>query len=121
MATDDLILLGRVVATHGIRGQLRIVSYSGEAATLRAAATIMLADAQGVMEVFEVSSSSVHGTRVLVSLKGYNNINQVQHLVGREVHVRRSQLPPLDQDEYYWHDLLGLQVVTDTGQQLGRL
>ncbi|HEY5973718.1 MAG TPA: ribosome maturation factor RimM, partial [Geobacteraceae bacterium] len=70
MAADDLILLGRVVATHGIRGQLRIVSYSGEAATLRAAETIMLASAQGGMESFAVSSSSVHGTRVLVGLKG---------------------------------------------------
>jgi 16S rRNA processing protein RimM len=122
MAADDLILLGRVVATHGIRGQLRVVSYSGEAATLRAATTIMLAGAtQGGMESFAVSSSSVHGTRMLVSLKGYDNINQVQHLVGREVYVRRSQLPALDEDEYYWHDLLGLQVVTESGQRLGQL
>ena len=46
---------------------------------------------------------------------------QVQHLVGREVYVRRSQLPPPADDEYYWHDLLGLQVVTDAGRRLGEL
>ena len=49
------------------------------------------------------------------------DINQVLPLVGRELYVRRSQLPPLADDEFYWFDLIGLRVVTDEGLELGRL
>ncbi len=47
----------------------------------------------------------------MLSLEGYDNINEVLHLVGREIYVMPDQLPELADDEYYWCDLLGLQVI----------
>lgn len=117
----ELILLGKVVATHGIKGQLRVVSYSGELENIIALRSLMLKGPNGGMETFEVAASAIHGKKVLLTLKDYCNINQVLHLVGRELYARREQLPALGEGEYYWCELLGLKVVTDQGETLGEL
>jgi 16S rRNA processing protein RimM len=73
------------------------------------------------MEVFDVAAIARHGKKVLLTLKGFDTINKVTHLVGRELHVRREQLPDLPEGEYYWCDLLGLRVLTDRDEELGIL
>jgi len=115
------ILLGKVAATHGIRGQLRVISYSGEPSNLTGLRTVMLKDSGGVVQSFTVATAAVHGKKLLLALEGYTSINQVLPLVGRELYADRDQLPPLDDGEFYWCDLLGLEVRTDRGDLLGRL
>lgn len=115
------ILIGKIAATHGIRGQLRVISYSGEPGNLTGLRSVMLKGTTGNMEYFAVAGAAVHGTKLLLTLKGYTEINQVLHLVGRELYADRDQLPPLDDGEYYWCDLLGLRVMTDQGDLLGSL
>jgi 16S rRNA processing protein RimM len=116
---DELVVLGRISGTHGIRGELKVHSYSEDAVTLQRAAFVLLRMPDGTLEPYAVAAVRASGKKVLLSLQGFDSINQVQHLIGREVCVRRDQLPPLDEDEYYWHDLLGMSVVTATGQPLG--
>ena len=115
------MLIGKIAAPHGIRGQLRVISYSGEPANLAGLRSVMLKGATGGMEHFAVAGATVHGAKLLLSLKGYTEINQVLHLVGRELYAERDQLPPLDDGEYYWCDLIGLRVVTELGDLLGNL
>lgn len=115
------VLLGKVVAPHGLRGQLRVVTYSGESANLAALDSIILKGPNGELDTFAVAHAAIHGKKVLITLQDYSDINQVTHLVGRELYARRDQLPELPPGEYYWCDLLGLQVVTAAGESLGRL
>ncbi len=118
---DDLILLGKVVGTHGIRGELRVVCYSGEYDTLIGLSELHLRGAQGELQELPIASVRVHSGKALVKLCRYDDINAVNHLVGREVVVQRSQLPELEDDEYYWHDLIGLRVLMESGEELGTL
>lgn len=115
------VLLGKVIATHGIRGQLRVVLFSGEFSSVAGIDSVILKGPSGVMDTFAVADVARHGKKVLITLKGADNINQVLNLVGRELYVRREQLPQLTEGEYYWCDLLGLRVVTDQGEELGIL
>ena len=119
--SNELILLGKIAGTHGIRGQLRVVSFSGESDTFLSLKKVLLKDTAGRETMHDVAGASAHGRKILLSLKGLADINQAEQLVGRELYVHRSQLPPLGEDEYYWFDLIGLRVVTDTGEELGRL
>lgn len=118
---SEAVLLGKVIATHGIRGQLRIVLYSGDFSSVAGVESLMLLGEGGEKVAFAVAATARHGKKVLVTLRDYHDINQVLHLVGREVYVRREQLPELPEGEYYWCDLLGLGVVTDRGEDLGIL
>jgi 16S rRNA processing protein RimM len=115
------VLLGKIAGTHGIRGELRVVSYSGEYDTLATLGTFLLKGATGELKAYPLDSVRIHGNKAIVRLKGFSDINQVAHLVGQEILVRRDQLPELEEGEYYWHDLIGLSVATLDGDRLGTL
>lgn len=117
----EAVLLGKVVSTHGIRGQLKVAAYSGEFDTILSLESVTLKGPDGRMESFEVAAAAVHGNRLLLTLRQFTNINEVQHLVGRELYARRDQFPPLPEGEFYWCDLIGLTVVTGEGETLGSI
>jgi 16S rRNA processing protein RimM len=121
MESDSLILIGKVAATHGIKGQLRITSYSGHFDSLLTADAVILKEPSGRTDTFAISAANLHGKKLLLAFAGLNDINRVTHLVGSEIYLRRDQLPATDDGEYYWLDLIGLKVVTDAGEQLGLL
>jgi 16S rRNA processing protein RimM len=120
-SNKNMFVIGKVTATHGVRGQLRIVSYSGDFSTISKLKNIVLQGPDGEKESVKITSSAMHCKKLLVTLQGYNDINQVQHLVGREIYAERGQLPELAEGEYYWCDLIGLTVVTAGGIHLGEL
>jgi 16S rRNA processing protein RimM len=115
------VVLGKIAAAHGVRGQLKVTSYSGETATLTLLKKVMLRSQAGLLEPFTVNSAARHGRKFLISFAGLDSINEVLPLVGREIVVYREQLPELPDGEYYWCDLLGLQVNTIAGESLGKL
>lgn len=121
MTEDNLILMGKVAATHGIKGQLRVVPYSGMADNLLHCESLLLRDSKGLMTKFDVAAAMVHSKKLLVSLKGFSGINQVLHFVGSEILLYKEQLATPEDDEYYWHDLIGMKVVTTDGTDLGVL
>ncbi|HTG83129.1 MAG TPA: ribosome maturation factor RimM [Geobacteraceae bacterium] len=118
---SELVLLGKVVATHGVRGQLRVFLFSGDLSSIAGLDSVILKAPNGEMETFEVAATAHHGKKFLLTLKKYDNVNQVLHLVGRELYVEQEQLPDLPEGEYYWRDLVGLRVVTEQGEVLGTL
>lgn len=121
MNDGELLLLGKISGTHGIKGQLKVFSYSGERDTLLSLSSVVLKEPSGRTETFAVAAASLQGKKVLLSLEGFADISRAERLVGREVYACRDQLPALAEDEYYWFQLEGLQVVTIRGDVLGRL
>jgi len=117
----ELIPIGKVLGPHGIKGQLRIIPYSGDSASITSLRTVLLRAPGGAYDSYELVRAVEHKKQVLVTLKGFDNINQVLSLVGREVFIRRDQFPRLPEGEYYWCDLIGLVVQTEGGETLGEL
>lgn len=118
-APDTLITVGKIIGTHGIKGLLKLHSYSGNLETLQSVKKVTLKSAQGTFQDFELKSVAPHGGKPMIGLKGLDDINQALTLVGSEVCLLRSQLPETDEDEYYWCDLMGLSVATIDGVELG--
>ena len=119
--SSKTVLIGKIQATQGIRGQLRVIPFAGDASSISELESVMVKAPGGALERFPVVSAKAHGKRVILTLKPFDNINQVLHLVGREIYADRGSLPELPSDEYYWSDLLGLQVATEDGEALGEL
>jgi len=121
-APDELITVGRISGTHGIKGQLKVYSYSGNLESLSAARSIMLRSPDGAtLQEVGVKGVKPHSHGFILSLRGYDTIDLALPLVGSDLCLRRSQLPEPDDDEYYWCDLIGLRVVTVDGVELGTL
>jgi len=119
LVQDELIPVGKIVATHGIRGHLKLHSYSGNIESLQSSETVLLRGKGGVLKEFAPKTVSPHAGGFILSLDGFTDIDQVLPLVGSELFLKRSQLPEPEEDEYYWRDLIGLTVVTDQGFVLG--
>jgi 16S rRNA processing protein RimM len=113
--------IGKIAGTHGIRGHLRVQTFSEEYEALMALESVMLKGPDGRMDSFELASARPHGKKAVIALKGYDNINQVLHLVGREIFADREQFPVLPDGEYYWCDIIGIKVYLDTGEFLGEI
>jgi len=118
---SDLLAIGKITGTHGIRGMVKVHLYSGDDHTLRAVDGLVLRHGDGRQQTISVVGLQGHGRKTLLSLKGYGSIDDALPLVGGELVVRRDQLPEPAEDEYYWADLIGLKVVTDDGADLGTL
>ncbi|CAH2031586.1 ribosome maturation factor RimM [Trichlorobacter ammonificans] len=116
-----LIAVGRISGPHGVRGQLRLHSYSGNIETLQAAREIRLAMADGTMGRFRLTRAVQHGSKMLLTIAGIDSADAAGRLAGAELLVDQDQLPAAGDDEYYWKDLIGLTVVTDQGMRLGTL
>jgi 16S rRNA processing protein RimM len=119
--SKNTVLIGKIQSTQGIKGQLRVIPFAGDASSISQLKTVTVKSPAGAMEQFSVVSAKPHGNRVILTLKQFDNINQVLHLVGREIYAEREALPDLPPDEFYWSDLLGLEVETEEGEALGKL
>jgi 16S rRNA processing protein RimM len=119
--SEKMVLVGKIQGTHGIKGQLRVVPFAGDASSISQLKKLTVKSPAGAMEEFSVVAAKPHGNRVILTLKEFDNINQVLHLVGREIYADREGLPELPPDEFYWSDLLGLDVETEEGEALGKL
>lgn len=73
----------------------------------------------GTSRLYRVAEGRVHGKGIVVRLDGVADREQARALLGCDISVERHQLPPLAEGEFYWVDLLGLEVVTVTGVVLG--
>lgn len=114
---DDLVLVGHITGAYGLQGWVRIRPYSDDADALLHARTWWL-DKPAMRDV-EVMQSRVHTDDVVAKLMGVADRDAAEALKGATVQIARSHFPALSDDEYYWVDLIGLDVENLQGQHLG--
>ena len=119
--SDVLIPVGKIIGTHGIKGMLKVHSFSGNLESLHAVQTVILKSKEGKLQEYGLKSVTPHAGKLMIGLKGLDEINLVLPLVGSEICLLRSQLPIPDDNEYYWFDLIGLKVATIDGEELGTI
>jgi 16S rRNA processing protein RimM len=114
------VTLGRVSGLHGVKGWLKIFSYTDPRDSIVDFATWVLRIGNDEQTV-ELEESRKHARTVAVKLKAIEDRDQAQTLVGADIAVERDALAPCQPGEFYWADLQGSAVVTVQGEPLGRL
>ncbi len=114
----ELVLLGRITGTHGLKGEVKIATYTGEPEDIAAYGALASAG-----RYFHISAiRSVKGGTVIAVLRGVTNRDEAEKLRGTELYVSRAALPPPeDDDEYYHSDLIGLNAVSPDGETIGKI
>jgi len=118
---ESLLEIGDIVGTHGLRGDLRIRLKSGDPDLLLTMKTICLRLPTGKVANIEITRQILHKGRVLMRLQGYDSIDLAEQIVGSLVLLAEEMLPDLHDDEYYWGQLEGLQVVDQQRGEVGKL
>ena len=119
-AGTPLLILGKIVSVHGIRGAVKVYSHTQPLDNVLNYPVWTLRKGQQQRQV-SVIAGRLQGRILVVQLKGLRDRDEALELVDWEICVPQSELPELSEDEYYWHQLEGLQVVTLEGQLLGRI
>jgi 16S rRNA processing protein RimM len=117
---DPWVVLGEVVKTQGLRGQVKVRSEIVDPENFLLPG-ICLRRRDGSLEPLEVLSYRRHKGGYVLAFRGCETIAAVSPLVGCELVCRGSQLPPPGEDEYYHYQILNLPVFTFCGRELGRL
>jgi 16S rRNA processing protein RimM len=119
---NETVSIGKIVGVHGLNGTCKVYPYADSRDVfVRGGEIFVLPVAEATLKAFEVDWSKPHNRLVLVSLKGVNDRNQAEKLVGSEIVIDRAGLPNLDPGTYYWHDLIGMTVYSKEDVFLGRL
>lgn len=117
---DNFVLVGKVAKPHGIKGELKIFPYSGQPEDFTFFKEILLSHSdKSEGKAFTVTRSRGQGKFAILKLDGVEGRDASESFSGQEVWASKETLPPLEDDEFYWHEMVGLQVVTDAGRQLG--
>ena len=120
MSTDRRILLGRVAGDFGVRGELKLLSWTDPRDAIFKYQPWILRAGDAEREVSGVRGRDT-GKLVIASFPGVESREQAESLKGAEIYVLRSQLPPPAPGEYYWVDLEGLAVSNLEGVDFGRV
>lgn len=116
------VTLGRVAGVYGVKGWLKVVSYTRPAANILNYPRWWIAKGEG----FEASlvEGRIHGRGLVAQISGrdgeaISDRDIAEALVGAEIQVLRSELPPPGKGQYYWADLIGMRVQSEQGDELG--
>lgn len=120
MTGEKLVLLGKIVGVHGVRGELKLESHTEPRTQIFRYQPWLLRSASGE-RTLEGCRGRAQGKRLVAELPGIADRDAAAALVGTEIWVARSALPQAKPGEYYWSDLEGLEVVTVAGVSLGRV
>lgn len=110
------VCVGAIVGAHGVRGQVRIKSFTEVAAHVAAYGPV--ADESGTRRFTIAVNGEVKGL-VIARLDGVNDRNQAEALRGTRLYVPRAKLPATAEDEFLYSDLVGLRAEDETGAVLG--
>lgn len=114
----NLIDVGQIAGVYGIKGWLKVHSFTEPQDNLFAYGPWWLKTAHGVRSV-EIDESRPHGKGYVVHIQGVDDRDQAAFYTGVTIAVEKQQLPDLEGDDYYWHQLQGLKVVSHwDGQRL---
>ncbi|MBI5886822.1 MAG: 16S rRNA processing protein RimM [Deltaproteobacteria bacterium] len=116
MSKDKTIPIGRITGPHGIKGEVRFTPY-GELEDIGWEG-ITVVTRQGRTPC-KVTGARPHKDGYLLTIAGYATRNEAEGLTGAELHVDRSAMPVLEDGEYYNFELIGAQVTTNEGRDLG--
>jgi 16S rRNA processing protein RimM len=113
--------VGKIVNTHGIRGEVKILPISDFAdMRLKNGETIIAFSPDGnTQRILEIIRSREHKQMYLVTLRGIDSLNDAELIKGWQVKIEEHQMHDLDEGEYYFHEIMGCEVITDTGEILG--
>ena len=117
---QKFVLLGKIVGVHGVRGELKLESYTEPRAQIFSYRPWLMRSASGEIAVDQCRGRT-QGKGLVAELPGVSDRDAAAALVGTEIWVTRSVLPAPKPGEYYWSDLEGLEVVTVEGVALGRV
>ncbi|MDN3921925.1 ribosome maturation factor RimM [Roseateles violae] len=129
---EDAIEVGRILDAWGVKGWIKVQAYSSDAQALfssrrwflqppEESKPLMAKPKTALPQLLKILAVRDHGEGIVAGVQGVNDRNGAEALRGARIFISRSAFPSADPNEYYWVDLIGLNVVNRQGETLGEV
>ncbi|MFQ3236765.1 MAG: 16S rRNA processing protein RimM [Paraglaciecola sp.] len=115
---SDTLVMGKIGAPFGVKGWVKITSYTNELDGIFGYSPWLL-DQAGQSKEFIVDQWRTHNKGLVAKLVGVETRDDAESIKNLDISIKAQQLPQLDGDEFYWRELVGMQVITEKGYSLG--
>lgn len=117
----EYVYIGRVANTHGVRGDIKVFPTTDDPKRFEKLKKIIIEDARGHEDEYHIKGVKYVNKFVVLNLKELTDMDMALKLKQGIVKIDRKHALPLEEDEYYVQDLMGIDVVDEEGVQLGTL
>lgn len=117
----DLLVVGEIVKVRGLHGCLKVLTSMETQDVVTGLKFVYLEDVLGQRKSHDIRVLTASGKFVFLELKDITDRDSAQTLVGCKVLIPRDKMQELPPGEYYWRDIIGLEVYDETGKYLGRI
>ncbi|AMR50280.1 ribosome maturation factor RimM [Bacillus velezensis] len=119
--TNRWFNVGKIVNTHGIKGEVRVISKTDFAEERYKPGNTLYLFVEGAAEPIKVTVSAhrLHKQFHLLQFKEMPSLNEVEHLRNMVIKVPEEDLGELEEDEFYFHEIIGCEVVSEDGELIG--
>ena len=120
MEDDKKIYLGKITGVHGIKGWLKIQSFSSPPENILNYPSWII-DNQGEEDFYSIEQGRKQNKKIVVKLENIDDRNTAESLINSKILILRSDLPKLSNENYYWSDLVGLSVLNSEETVIGKI
>lgn len=120
MKSDKKILVGKISNPHGIKGWVKVISFTDPIENILSYKQWIISDKE-TEKTYYLEDSRVQGNKIVIKLENVNDRNDAALLKNLQIQVNRSDLPELDQNSYYWEDLVDFNVIDIKGNHVGKV
>ncbi len=125
-SSRPVVVLGRFVGVHGIRGALKVLSWTEPRDEILRLGPWLLGSSKAGNELknytsVKLASGRIQGKALVVTLPGINDRTTAENQIGKMIAIRQEDMPDCEANSWYWSDIVGLQVVNLEGHELGKL
>lgn len=117
---ENLLRVGVITTTHGVRGEVKVFPTTDDPQRFKKLKNVILDDGKQQLDL-EITSVKFFKNMVILKFKGLDNMNDVEKFKQADLLVTRENAVKLKPGEYFIADLIGLQGISDEGEDLGEL
>ena len=117
---EKQLQVGVISSTHGVRGEVKVFPTTDDVTRFRQLKKVYL-DTGREMLPLDIQNVKFFKQFAILKFKGIDNINDIEKYRGKSLMIDREDAVDLEEDEYFIADMIGIQVVSDEGEDLGIL
>jgi len=121
MQEEDLLVVGTVVGIHGIKGKIKVYPPSETLRGFSPGNSICLKGRDKKDRRYQLTSIDVHKQYIVLGIEGISTPDEARLLVGCSILIEKKRFKTLPPGEYYWFEIVGLKVFTESGELLGEV
>ena len=120
MTKDDCFFFGKITKTHGLKGEITIkldVANPGDFSALK----YVLVEEKGNLIPYFIENQKINGDKMFVQLQDVKKVEQAAAFLGKAVFLPNELMPELDEDEFYYKEIVGFKLVDVAKGEIGKI